>query len=959
MLQQLDQIEDGRPSTDNLPQTDCVQNMQPVETQNQCLTQATTVIMGNSQGNVTNMDQNTEKSATPIKPSHRCCSLANQKLAFHLSNNAKCRKTMAATYNLRPNSPVSEIMLQRKRVLRKSYPSRSINYRKQFKSNSDLLIKTKASIAKLNATVTCYICKFVTSNFDKMVEYVPEEPARTQFARNGKFYICQDCHEAGPHNIDAQQISENVVLHRFSLEDRNVFLPEMCLEKPTCQVVFPPSLLLPVELVHSYNSSKPPTSRGDVVKALNTSSGQDVGINNYMSSVYETMMYYIQQRQIADRTLAKGKIIDENNKMIKLCSSNISLARVKGTRDYYNKIKNENAAFYLNNGILSLSICIDLKKDAEQIFHQYLIDINEVLVVVNNDEETGDSYFVHEHPPSNECSEQCQENAVEMMEYLRKLGLNESALEETRFLPAVCNFYNKLFTSYSKMIRLMDNYKCEHFYSQIKFPILQEPTLHCILWPTEFESFNKKISSTLNPSYEEVWEFQKKIDELVTTIMDKEDFISLGYTSNEATLLVKLVSENQYNTSAGTMPSQMSLITRPALPVQTDSESFCLNEVIQFTENMYLLRQYFQEKISNVPHIHFKPESNYSLNDFFQSISNNDQFSISEQNGTISIQLPELEPLEFKYDEILKKYLEEGIGLLESVYHRCLTICRVNDEFKVIIKRPFLKMVYVSPYHPSLILATKGRVHVKVVGSDHSFESNRVVNTIKPESPELRNFYQDHEEINMLNAMYLLNGKSYRIFQRSSSPLFVEPSLSKTKSFKKVLQYDEKIHYTDVNTGAYYALQSNSYESYLSRDGLRYLSYCQFLMYYKSDSSESDNNSEGNECMENETVEVVTFDNKNNELLPTILTTKKGQRFVLNKKPKIVYHRSVDQKSDEYIQFSVVLYHPHSNVSEIEDESKQVEIFNRVYNDKTRIENVRQKLYPFYVDSLYSKIDII
>ena len=171
----------------------------------------------------------------------------------------------------------------------------------------------------------------------------------------------------------------------------------------------------------------------------------------------------------------------------------------------------------------------------------------------------------------------------------------------------------------------------------------------------------------------------------------------------------------------------------------------------------------------------------------------------------------------------------------------------------------------------------------------------------------------------------------------------------------------------NTTDGRWYELLLDWHDLYLDRQEDDKLVFNQFLVSYDKGKGKTSNSqvesSDGIAnfivtCRDDEVVPRVS--------LPRTMVLRSGISLSLRKHKKIITHQTPVVGSEEYICMMVLFYHPHKSKAEIDigieelklihDAKDRDPLTNGAREELTKLETVRQKLYPEMDNSLYSAL---
>ena len=884
----------------------------------------------------------------------RCCPKSTRKMDFHLNTSDACKKDMTRLLGIEPNSSVSEIMVERKKALRRLVYYRKYNENRRTTrlnmSNLEKLRECKKKIGKIHRVYICYSCNFTSIKKSHFLESVPDKVLPKSFETDSTYFLCIPCQGKLGQGSTTIRLEKRNFLKITSIEERNVLTPNQTPDK-SCHLKFPPSLFLLVnfpskDLWCSENLAKP---RSDLLTLSNENvalAKDAVSVNDFADAIFEHRLQAIQNRR-AEGSFYKGKVVSIDDRLVKTNPLKPDLSRIKGTMDYNRKLFIETQAYFAYFGRTAISLQVELKKDCLEIWKQVLVQENKVAIV--SSEINGDlSYKVHTNHRSFEpCVEECKD--IDLRDYLNSQNLFDHHLEEPKYIPLVCDHYRKLFNGFTSYICNLEEIRSEKYVSSIHFPINGEPILKMIIWPKFLENFNQKLSTDDPVSLSDVRILETKFDNVFSTVIESDESSQVEKRLNE------LVKTELFDSIMGSIPSNANLIKRPTIP---RGNSWGLSEVTSTTENLFLLQTYFLEILNSVEKEYFDIDSDAKLDDLFEVLQTYDGFECKMTENKFTIKFPGKEIVECFIDEVLFQLLtQDKYPVLSAIYHRAMTICRSYDDFTLVVKRPNLRSCYVPAYNPDVLLLGGGKCFISYIASDISGACRDFAIPSKPNYPSEQQYLIDHEEMSLVNGFFLVGGKQFNLKNRSTVPFYYDPGLDKQQTYKKVTEFDENKHFKDINSSHWLEMLPDIYSHYLDRQGNERLNFMQFCMYYQqSGKDESEEIIEDRPDVQNTDVPLISFDGcRNIEVLPQVIELGSGKKLLLQKKPKLVYHPFVDVDSEKFRELSVMFYYPHNDRAHLELFGIEQIFYAKSDNvpGKSKIEVTRNLLHPFFSLDLY------
>lgn len=881
--------------------------------------------------------------------SFQCCSEINRKVRTHITKKASCKRKLAEFLEIDPSSSVDQIMNKKKKILRARQPCRQPEYRAK-KRNSYL--KSKEKLTLKTKVYTCYSCK-LTSQKESLFEISLLDNTSTS-TDSKTTYKCHSCIKENINNCDSLKVKGYKTMTRVNLKDRNIMVPVSLPIKTGCQLYYPPTIMIPNSFgsVNHWFEESPPKFRTDLLQATSKQIGSyEMSTEDYTSALYEHTLHRIEKRKSLQNMMVTGNVIDTNERIVETFPFQPNLRSFKGSDDYYQQLDHETRFFFTNNGTISIMVTLDLKKDVNEIWHEFLLQ--EDKVTVSTTEQNGEKEYWVKTEHSN--------LPVPLKEYLQSRNLKNENLEEPQFLHLLADNYYKKFNCFTNCLKT--EFEAENFQSVIQFPIGKEPIMKMVIWPKWLALVNQKIARNEVLNLTDYQKIEDSIGRITTTALREKDFQNMGFNSEDIVKLQNLTTENQWNPTNGCIPSNFNLIMRPAIKREDSNIQWELSESSNFTEKFLQLKEIFMNLIASLNPKHFKTDSTISLDSVLYSVEISQSFQLEQSVNQIKIKLPKSKEIISPIDEVLYSWITSAkFTTLSAVYHRAMCITRDVFDYSFIAKRPYLNQCRVSQFNPSVSLLNNSMNSIKIIGKNHTVAVASLLRCEKPDDAELEDIKINHEEITLLNSVFMI-GKAgkYKYFNRSSSTIFLNPLPDASSVFQEVKGFRKNEHYRD-QSGSFYELIPSVYNLYLDRKNVEHLCFMQFAMYYekeleKGESNEDDfsnmkceavEGTENTASPEETDIEMVTYSKKEKIWLPKSIQTKShGTTFILKKYPKMVYHSAHVPGSDDYNALRVIFFHAHSSREEVIPDYHDL-IINSTQEDgnQKKLDVIEEKLFP-------------
>ena len=152
-------------------------------------------------------------------------------------------------------------------------------------------------------------------------------------------------------------------------------------------------------------------------------------------------------------------------------------------------------------------------------------------------------------------------------------------------------------------------------------------------------------------------------------------------------------------------------------------------------------------------------------------------------------------------------------------------------ERKLILKRPYVKDSFTTPYSPLFLKIVDGPITVLPVGSIHDMKNYMFRSE---DFMRAGNDYgvANHKSINLTQAIILTDSSKLNV-KASVSTVFVQTALEPKKVFKRVAEKTESCFTVVGERDTFYEYQPSVVSKYLKRiNGLELL-LCEFCVFYE------------------------------------------------------------------------------------------------------------------------------
>ena len=267
-------------------------------------------------------------------------------LGSHLNSSKICRVKYAERLNLGQDASAQSIINTRLKLGRKTYPSRqadrrrleTVKRRENMKNDEVNLFnkfKKKTSISEI--IFNCYRCLKLDKR-EQMQAVEDNLDVSDCFRLENSFWICKKCM-----TDEEVEIPQTSFIEHFDsrvVGKRNVSVPGFTSIESQDRTLNQ-TLLFPSSISAASNNfgNSEPKKRKDVIKKLCMGSGR-FRLKDFLSPSYEHKL-----RQLKDssnfRSSVPGRVVDIEKKKVKIIDSNHTTANVKGSADYYTRLKED------------------------------------------------------------------------------------------------------------------------------------------------------------------------------------------------------------------------------------------------------------------------------------------------------------------------------------------------------------------------------------------------------------------------------------------------------------------------------------------------------------------------------------------------------------------------------------------------------------------------------------------
>ena len=888
------------------------------------------------------------------------CETKTKQLARHLGSADDCKMKFCQKFNLPPDSEISKILAARRNERKKFHPSRQPDRRLLETRKQKLRISNTHDInlynnylKNINQTKHVFVCCKCNHAFrreDVQPTDIVESVERV-LIKDNSLWVCPECVSEDGCLKPPTDFFENVIL--VNAEGREIFIPsEIENDNRSQKSIDKLYFLLPssVSACGKVASSRDPIYRKDLIKAIHSDLGY-LNINALFSPMYE---HKLKQLLDASRNSScyTGRIIDLDDRKVKIIDSIKNTSKVKGSDDYYAALNTEAKFALFNLGSTFLVITLRLEKNTESLWAKIIQQLNEVKLELQEEKDDHGilkiHHFVHEsHNSESECNESC--DPIDISKYLERCSVSDLS----RSLIAACSGH--IYDRFNQLITLansMQNLRSDRFFAMPQFPINQESAqVSMMSWPTFLSTLNRKLANNEKITEADIFEMSSHVDKIMTTSLDAA-FVSRQFDFSVSTSLdiIKLAKDHQYHNHGGIQCPDCVPLFFPS-----NITFVCQEAKSGINNSLKSLKNAFKEELMKLPEEFFSQDATVTLDDFFEMLRRTEFYSLKMVDSVLVLKLSSHQEFEIKTDEMFWILLHKfRNNMLSALYHRAISFSS-GEGLEIVLQRPLLRDCFVVAYNPMILLAVKSRVVIKICGKEQKKEANEITIPIRDLPEDLIQFSADHIMVTSEEAIFLTDPKK-KLVKRNTKTLFINTIEDKKLKFGNPLMSDPRKNYINIDNGKELKKIGDMHDYYLERPGLEKLVLDQFLSWY------TDGNDGEEQGCDVETRQlpllVTSIDSPDAPpSLPKTLVLQSGKRLKLRTIPRIVSYQTPERDTVDFVKLSIILFHPHRTYEEVHElTTKQM---TDIYNEKethpkkngagkemTKIETVRAILHP-------------
>lgn len=851
------------------------------------------------------------------------CAFCDYKLRWlkqHLNNSPACKSLYASKYSL--VEPIDTQIIINKRIQdkRKNRPTKSRKPERrslECKTDKSRINHFFNDLFKFNEIYRCAHCNKLNAKHD--VENIPFEinTDYTSTMREGSAYRCKkSCLKDTQNETEFKLYSKvynGVVIHYAN--------PNNALPNENQNMQEKNITMLPTQITPTLFGKKMPKHQQGLLNSLKKG---EIYLSNFFDRCYEQVFHQIEKRKIS--TIFKGKLVSGRDQNINVFPIKTSLSKLKGTQDFYRRLKNELNFSLATFGPVCLSLTCYIKEDLPELVARVLKVNNENQIDIVPEKNEGlienIQIKIHSHNDNTLCGPNCDLLSIE--EFIEENPQYKENIQ--KYLPITNNHIQKYYRNIVEIVTKTLG-SAVKYYSTISFQEHQ-PCVKLLLWPESFKNINQKLSQKTPISF--------------TDIEDLTNATSSMITSNQASYNSEDQNFIADQNAKFVMPSNYTLVCEEAI----FKEDLSIAD-LSFIYYKYLavklgFKNYIDEYLSK------NNKKNISLDQLFQIIQNDEECYFQKSEKETKVKLSTTQEIIVRNDEVLEEYLKHQT-LISAIYHRSLSMKNSNVPSIIQFRENILDM-YCKTYMP--LLSTLKIDHHVQMSCDQTFVNSAVSEPRKYLFPsQLSDYSENFSLVDMKEAEWIVNPKR-KYINKNFKIIFVDLSSSTLNIYKR-LYADSAMAYTDERTQKKYQKIDDLYDLYLKRIDCKSMCFYEFLQMY--DKTFSSNNEDEEDLTKSTVVErfVTTLDRpgiQQEEKLPYILKTEGGANLIRSKfAEKVICFRAFPKSTLDYKLSMVKLFYAHCNDLNQCDEFEIGYLFARPFNnDKTVVEALREKVATTY-----------
>lgn len=851
----------------------------------------------------------------------------------HLDSSDDCREQFCQREGIPNNKQAIS------RHLQKSYPSRGKKPRKSYyqsqRANQTPLQSVNQYIKEIHNPKRIHSCNECKGMF-----------TLKQCSKISGRQICTQCAKLTERNDSSEAANNPSYLRVVEVNETSFAIPELV---PGQKLMNGQQTLLPYTYgsINKGDEFLELINQGSVLKEIHK---KPTATN---PSILPELCFGFQYKKLSDKKgfiLHKGFVIDQDNRKVNIIRDIPVSQSQKGTEDYDLAYRSDIQSYMTTFGPYFLAANVRINPASPLAFLYKLKQENEKKVEVIFSSDNGDVLSPRISLFDDDGNSFSLETVFDAEDFRKSVILGDSTT-------SAASHVNENFGHTVRLVKQLFN--SVHHTSRIFFtPSGDGCEIRFAIWPKSLEIYNKKLAmhDELTPIEKE--EVLSWIDCTFSAHRDSRMMTDQFGLSKETAVQVQEMATKLINRcQLFQFPSRRSL--------WEESLNFLLTDVDEDVETQKYSNVKFL--LSNLIKALYQPENPSNVDMLLEHLKQIISVRMSD-NDTVEVTFQDEQPIILQMDAAWKRLHNEAHNdLFWSFYERIITFVPRAQIQSIILKRPYVKDVFLPFFSPFLMLATKTSNTVCLINKDYEevATSLSLPNVTVPK--ELEAWEGTHRPVSLMEALFNVD-PSKDIYLRSTGLEYVSTSIQTLRTFRRVTEETEsaaplsETNYTDVKTGKSYSQVVDLHSKYLDRIGNTKMPFSQFVSSYevkreRTTTKEIDDGA--NDDDEPDEAGIIATSDDTVIGLPKIIETKSGQKLKRRKIPSVLKLNPCDTNSDEFLFSRVLLFSPHTSLEEI-DEDKWTTLFNEKPQNEvltgkgeplTKLELTRLRVFPTMCDS--------
>ena len=620
-----------------------------------------------------------------------------------------------------------------------------------------------------------------------------------------------------------------------------------------------------------------------------------------------------------------GTIANQDQRYIQVEAYDNDL-HIRGSSRYNSKIYDELHFRMAQLGQVCLKLSIHLSQENEVTLASALMQQNKVVTVTLVGDQTNElqrSYYVHNHSSDTNCQNDCDK--VSLHDYLQTDDSTKNHLKN-KFVPTF------LLTASKKMEEIVNLVKypssplySEDYFFQLVFHLNGNITIQGFLWPVSFKAFNTTIadnSFTGEVNIEVENKFLKELEETVLTTSDKERLSEK----------LKLSPEKLDELSSKVEKYQIHIdpTCRNCPPLELPCLETLVSRELQTLENSYSVRRFLDILLSFLRRLSNFGKNSLSVIEWLDHIEEERVEDLVIDEEKISVKIED-EVLDFKKDDyllsLLNKWKDENT--IVPLYQYCVSQSKFGYQ-SVLLKRSFVRDSFTHPFSDVILRAENSTQTLEPI-----FGSMDLSNKVECYGGHSTHYMSNHQEISLAEFISLMDQRKFRVI--SSRPVQYVHTLPQTKLlFMRSNAQTETSYSVENDPRTLYEMIETVVTRYFKRINARKICLSELCIWYEvlpAEKSAEIFQAYSNKIQLVEESEIETLNGT--DMLPQYILCTNSDVFVKRKKSKIMKHPTVEYLSSEYKFMKVLLFLPHDNYEDLNEEVTIDLMFNKLKDQST------------------------